>query len=85
MVAAVLLVTAAFATTATAQQKAINSMVIMVNGDLFEYSSGTTRQLTQWGYNGTPIISPDVAGTYIAYTSVSERYIDSGERNYAGT
>jgi len=68
-----------------AQQQAINGMVMLVDGDLwsFDPQTGSTQQLTSWGYNGIPVVSPDIAATYIAYRSVSERHVNSGDI-YAG-
>ncbi|MCY3977402.1 MAG: hypothetical protein OXG23_04820, partial [Chloroflexi bacterium] len=44
------------------------------NGDIWKYdlTSETATQLTNWGYNGGPILSPD--GGKIAYLSVSSDF-----------
>ena len=52
------------------------------NGDIWKYdlTSETATQLTSWGYNGGPILSPD--GSKIAYLSTSSDFVSQFE---AGT
>lgn len=52
------------------------------NGDIWKYdlASHTATQMTNWGYNGGPILSPD--GSKIAYLSTTAGFI---ERHKAGT
>ncbi|GAB4555879.1 MAG: hypothetical protein OHK0023_27620 [Anaerolineae bacterium] len=47
-------------------------LIILQRGDLWAYdeASNTLRQLTRWGYNQAPVISPD--GQRIAYASYAE-------------
>lgn len=47
-------------------------LIMMIGGDLWSYDepTGILRQLTQWGYNQHPVISPD--GTRLAYASTAE-------------
>jgi hypothetical protein len=47
-------------------------LIMLLNGDIWSYDESTAilRQLTQWGYNQPPVISPD--GTRLAYASTAE-------------
>ena len=49
------------------------------NGDIWKYdlTNATATQLTNWGYNGGPILSPD--GSKIAYLSVSSDFVTQFE------
>jgi len=74
----------------SSQAQSLNQQLITVrNGDLwkFDIENNTASQLTQWGYNGGPIMSPD--GTKVAYLSTSTEIIDIVNRGeqvpFAGT
>ena len=76
--------------TMSSQAQSVNQQLITVrNGDLwkFDIANNTATQLTQWGYNGGPIMSPD--GLKIAYLSTASEIIDMVNRGeqvpYAGT
>lgn len=55
-------------------------LVFLMRGDLWAFSESDTqpRQLTEWGYNQPPAVSPD--GRTVAYASVSEIAIDALRR-----
>ena len=55
-------------------------LIAFRNGDLwkFDIENNTATQLTEWGYNGGPILSPD--GTKIAYLSTATEVIDKVSR-----
>jgi WD40-like Beta Propeller Repeat len=42
-------------------------------GDIFSYSGASLKNLTGYGYNGVPILSPD--GKTIAYSSYAKTYV----------
>lgn len=70
-----------FASLVPASAQAYESpLVILMAGDLWSYSeaTGTLTQLTRWGFNRTPAISPD--GKVIAYASVAEIAVDALRR-----
>lgn len=74
----------------SSQAQSVNQQLITVrNGDLwqFDIENNTASQLTQWGYNGGPIMSPD--GLKIAYLSTATEIIDMVNRGeqvpFAGT
>lgn len=50
-------------------RQSMRPLVLLKDGDLWTWSPGnaTLTQLTQWGYNERPVISPD--GTRVAYNS----------------
>jgi hypothetical protein len=61
----------------SSQAQSVNQQLITVrNGDLwkFDIENNTATPLTQWGYNGGPILSPD--GLKIAYLSTASEVID---------
>lgn len=74
--------------TISAQAQSGNqSLIAFRNGDLWKYNlaNNTASQLTQWGYNGGPILSPD--GRRIAYLSTASLTLDNinnGSAGYAG-
>ena len=53
-------------------------LYFLAEGDLYFWNNtiGTPRQLTEWGYNGSPVLSPD--GSRIAYVSVAEEAVNRG-------
>ncbi len=51
-----------------------NPSVEAVNGDIVVNSSGEKTQITNWGYNSDPVLSPD--GKKIAYLSKTEETIE---------
>ncbi|MCE7946540.1 MAG: hypothetical protein DYG88_03825 [Chloroflexi bacterium CFX4] len=57
-----------------------SELIILMRGDLWAYSeaSGTLRQLTRWGYNQLPIMSPD--SQRVAYASIAEIAIPALQR-----
>ena len=74
----------------SSQAQSVNQQLIAIrNGDLwkFDIENNTAKQLTTWGYNGGPILSPD--GRKIAYLSTPKELIDkinSGQiPQFAGT
>jgi hypothetical protein len=58
-----------------AQQK-IPPLILVISGDLWKWdaSGQTLKQLTQWGYNSAPVVSPD--GKYVAYNSLPAFVVD---------
>lgn len=57
------------------------------NGDIWKYdpASQTATQLTHWGYNGGPILSPD--GNKIVYLSIASNFVtqfEAGTASQAG-
>lgn len=70
---------------ATAQQPVVNGLIATVSGDLWAYDpmTGTREQLTEWGYNGQPHLSPD--GVHVAYLSQSEESVNNPGAFYPGT
>lgn len=50
-------------------------------GDIFAYSPVGLKNLTSYGYNARPVLSPD--GKYIAYGSIAQVYLDEGGRSGA--
>ncbi|MCL4880146.1 MAG: SH3 domain-containing protein [Anaerolineae bacterium] len=52
-------------------------LVFLMNGDLWKWSPGDAQptQMTQWGYNFRPVISPD--GTRVAYKSWAELSVNA--------
>lgn len=69
-----ILVLSGFLTAAlpVASAQADGELVILMRGDLWAYSEATNtlRQLTRWGYNQLPVISPD--NQRVAYASAAE-------------
>lgn len=68
---------ALFAGIASIQAQSINQdLITFRNGDLWKFNitNNTATQLTQWGYNGGPVLSPD--GSKIAYLSTPSELID---------
>ncbi len=55
-------------------------LVMLVSGDLWAWdgTSAPPRQLTTWGYNDLPSMSPD--GTKVAYTSLPLMVVDAIQR-----
>jgi len=55
-------------------------LVVLMDGDLWSYqeSTATLTQLTRWGYNETPVISPD--GKRVAYASIADIAIEALKR-----
>jgi len=72
MVVCIVLLLPLARSTSTAQAQIDGELIILMRGDLWAYSEsgGTLRQLTRWGYNQLPVISPD--GQRVAYASVAE-------------
>lgn len=63
-------------------QDQLTGLVFSVNGDLWNYTPQSgIAQMTNWGYNGEPVQSPD--GNLIAYLSGAEEVIES-DQQYAG-
>jgi hypothetical protein len=62
---------------AARSQGALGRLIILMDGDLWAYDRGanTLTQLTRWGYNQPPVMSPN--GRYAAYTSVAEIAINA--------
>ncbi len=50
-------------------------------GDIFSYTSAGFKNLTGYGYNAQPVLSPD--GKYIAYGSYAKEYLQEGGRSGA--
>jgi len=51
-------------------------LVILLNGDLWQWTpGGELQQLTTWGYNQRPVLSPD--GSRVAYTSWAEVAVEA--------
>ncbi len=52
-------------------------LVFTMNGDLWKWTPGDAQpeQMTHWGYNFRPVISPD--GTHVAYKSWAEAAVNS--------
>lgn len=59
--------------TAHAQNYA-QPLVFLKDGDLWAWDGASVRQLTTWGYNERPIMSPD--GTRVAYNSWAQLVVD---------
>lgn len=72
MTLCVLLVLSALGIAPVAHAQADNELIILMRGDLWAYSEATNtlRQLTRWGYNQTPVMSPD--NQRVAYASAAE-------------
>jgi len=53
-----------------------NPLVLLINGDLWLWTGPDTpvKQITKWGYNETPVISPD--GKYAAYLSTAASRVE---------
>lgn len=68
----------AVGTPAGAQEEA--PAILLIDGDLWSWlpPNGALRQLTTWGYNHEPVISPD--GSRIAYNSAAEITVAAIER-----
>ncbi|MCZ7546936.1 MAG: hypothetical protein M5R40_26970 [Anaerolineae bacterium] len=68
----------AVGTSAGAQEEA--PAILLIDGDLWSWlpPNGALRQLTTWGYNHEPVISPD--GSRIAYNSAAEITVAAIER-----
>ncbi len=51
-------------------------LILIVNGDLWAWTgaSNPLKQLTTWGYNSDPVISPN--GKYVAYKSLPQFAVD---------
>lgn len=61
--------------TTMAVQAQTSSLIAFNQGDLWEWSpNGTTQRLTEWNYNGGPILSPD--GRRVAYLSWSSETVE---------
>lgn len=79
-----LLLATAFALTLSGvrAQNANQPIVAYRNGDIWKYDlvNQTANQLTHWGYNGGPILSPD--GSKIVYLSIASNFVAQFE---AGT
>jgi hypothetical protein len=63
-------------------------IIFLLNGDIYSYDvqSATTTQLTTWGYNEAPILSPD--GTYFVYNSWASQFVETlvgGTFGYIGS
>lgn len=58
-----------------AQQKSA-PLILVISGDLWAWNGPgqPLKQLTQWGYNSAPVISPD--GKYVAYSSLPAFVVD---------
>lgn len=68
-----------------AQAQSLNQQVYAFRaGDLWRYdfATATVAQLTEWGYNGGPILAPD--GRALAYLSTTEAFVASWEAGKAG-
>lgn len=72
------------------QAQSLNQdLITFRNGDLWKFNinNNTANQLTEWGYNGGPILSPD--GRKLAYLSTASEVIDRINQgqppNFAGT
>lgn len=62
----------------SSQAQPLNQELIAFrNGDLWKFNieNNTATQLTEWGYNGGPILSPD--GRKIAYLSTASEVVDA--------
>jgi hypothetical protein len=64
---------------ATAQRTKISPLIIEINGDLVSWAATNSKQLTNWGYNSSPVLSPD--GKYIAYKSLPRFVVDDIKKN----
>ncbi|MBE7514445.1 MAG: PD40 domain-containing protein [Anaerolineales bacterium] len=55
-------------------------LFLLMDGDLWAYNEASTTltQLTRWGYNQTPVVSPD--GRRVAYASTAEIAIEALRR-----
>ncbi|MGB7338733.1 MAG: hypothetical protein WBC91_07570 [Phototrophicaceae bacterium] len=52
-------------------------LYVTVDGDIWSWSpNGVAEQLTEWGFNGNPVLSPD--GRKIAYASVAREAVQQG-------
>lgn len=58
----------------TSQAQINTPVIINIDGDLWAWDGGISTQLTDWGFNGDPIISPD--GTRVAYVSMAAVFVD---------
>lgn len=61
------------------------NLIAYHEGDLWIWNpaTNTTQQITEWGYNGGPVLSPD--GTRIAYHSTASDYLERVENGTANT
>ncbi|MBN1286789.1 MAG: PD40 domain-containing protein [Anaerolineae bacterium] len=79
------LATAAFtyAGPAPAQTQAGDPLLLaLIHGDIWAWDGAELAQLTTWGYNERPVISPD--GRYFAYNSWSSIFVEAGNPFVAG-
>lgn len=63
-----------------AQQNNATPLVLLKGGDLWTWEAETgLKQITTWGYNGVPYISP--LGDWVAYTSTTRQVVEQMEAN----
>lgn len=64
----------------SAQQGEPSPLIVLLDGDFWQWNTalGTLEQITFWGYNQRPILSPD--GTRFAYNSWAQFYVDARAR-----
>jgi hypothetical protein len=80
LLACIVLVSLSAVPFSTTQARATETpLVLMVNGDLWSYTEATASltQLTHWGHNEVPVMSPD--NRHVAYTSISEIALGASE------
>ena len=71
----VLLILASIGAPSTFKHAASNPpLILFINGDMWAWKNTTLTQLTHYGYNDQPILSPD--GTRVAYTSTPQDMVD---------
>lgn len=67
--------------TVSAAQTGEPPLIFMMDGDLWSWNGQALTQLTTWGHNERPVVSPN--GRYFAYNSVARFVVEQG-RGYAG-
>jgi dipeptidyl aminopeptidase/acylaminoacyl peptidase len=54
-------------------------LLLGLAGDIYSYSAGSLKNLTEYGHNGRPVLSPD--GKYVAYTSIPKTFLEDEGRS----